>query len=377
MISALGFALANRAGRGGKRVMRQAEPLTHVEDLKYGSDNAAGSEDGLLDAASGADNSVGDLVSARRVLWLEAAGIGAVSQAMDGALGQAFAAAVDLIAASAGRVVVTGMGKSGHVARKIAATMASVGTPALFVHPGEASHGDMGMIHAEDVVIALSNSGETAELGDIIGYCSRFGIHLIGITSGAESALAEGARVILILPRAAEACPLGLAPTTSTTMMLALGDALAVTLLERRGFSADDFQILHPGGKLGRRLMRVSDIMHTGKDIPLVAPETSMADVLLVMNSHRMGCAGVAIAAGTLVGIITDGDLRRHMDSELISKSASDVMTRNPLTIRPEALAAEALGLMNARQVTGLFALRDMQPVGFIHLHDCLREGVA
>jgi len=352
--------------------MRQAAPTASVEDVE--SDSAGGPS---AHGSAAARNAAGDLASAERVLSLEADGIRAISEALKGELGRSFTAAVDLVHDTAGRVVVTGMGKSGHIGRKIAATMASVGTPAFFVHPGEASHGDMGMIRAGDVVIAMSNSGETTELGDIIGYCSRFGIQLIGITSGPGSALAEGATVALILPRAAEACPLGLAPTTSTTMALALGDALAVALLERRGFSADDFQVLHPGGKLGRRLMRVSDIMHTGKDMPLVAPETSMADVLLVMTSHRMGCAGVATAAGHLVGIITDGDLRRHMDSDLISRPASDVMTASPLTIRPEALAAEALGLMNARQVTGLFAVRDKQPVGFVHLHDCLREGVA
>ena len=319
----------------------------------------------------------GDIASAHRVLALESEGIAALAAALDGDLGDAFCRAVDIIQGTTGRLVVTGMGKSGHIGRKIAATLTSVGTPAYFVHPGEASHGDMGMIRSEDVVMALSNSGETAELSDIIGYCSRFGIRLIGITGGPDSALAEGSTVALMLPRSAEACPLGLAPTTSTTMALALGDAIAVTLLERRGFSADDFQVLHPGGKLGRRLMRVADIMHTGDAMPLVRPNDRMAEVLIVMTSRRLGCAGVVDAAGALIGIITDGDLRRHMGAELVAREASAVMTTDPLTIRPEALAAEALGLMNTRQITGLFAIRDGAPVGFVHLHDCLREGAA
>lgn len=327
--------------------------------------------------SDGSDARTGDIASARRVLRLEGDGVAALASALEGSLGNAFRDAVDIIAAIRGRVVVTGMGKSGHIGRKIAATMASVGTPAYFVHPGEASHGDMGMIRSDDVVVALSNSGETAELGDIIGYCSRFGIDLIGITSGPGSALAEGSTVALVMPRAAEACPLGLAPTTSTTMALALGDALAVALLERRGFSADDFQVLHPGGKLGRRLLRVSDIMHTGEAMPIVRPDARMADVLIVMTARRLGCAGVVDTDGALVGIITDGDLRRHMSTDLVDMSAQAVMTAGPKTIRPEALAAEALGLMNACQITGLFAVKAGCPVGFIHLHDCLREGVA
>ncbi len=319
----------------------------------------------------------GDIVSALRVLTLESEGISALRTALLGDLGGAFCRAIDIIEATTGRLVVTGMGKSGHIGRKIAATMASVGTPAYFVHPGEASHGDMGIIRPDDVVLALSNSGETTELNDIVAYCSRFGIDLIGITGGPDSALAEASTVALVMPRSAEACPLGLAPTTSTAMALALGDALAVALLERRGFSADEFQVLHPGGKLGRHLTRVTDIMHTGDAMPLVRPADRMAEVLIVMTARRLGCAGVVDASGALVGIVTDGDLRRHMDAGLVSREASAVMTAEPLTIRPEALAAEALGLMNAREITGLFAVRDSKPVGFVHLHDCLREGVA
>ena len=349
--------------------MRQAAPtaVPNSSELRDAPETVAEAIDGRSDV----------IASALRVLALESEGIAALKTALGGDLGGAFCQAVDIIRGTTGRLVVTGMGKSGHIGRKIAATMASVGTPAYFVHPGEASHGDMGIIRPDDVVLALSNSGETAELGDIIGYCSRFGIDLIGITGDPESALAEASTVALTMPRSAEACPLGLAPTTSTAMALALGDALAVALLERRGFSADDFQVLHPGGRLGRRLTRIADIMHTGDAMPLVRPNDRMAEVLIVMTTRRLGCAGVVDAAGDLVGIITDGDLRRHMDAGLISREASAVMTSDPITIRPEALAAEALGLMNAREITGLFAVRDGAPVGFVHLHDCLREGVA
>jgi arabinose-5-phosphate isomerase len=269
------------------------------------------------------------------------------------------------------------MGKSGHVARKIAATMASVGTPAQFVHPAEASHGDLGMITRSDAVVALSNSGETAELSDLVAYCKRFSIPLVAMTAGADSTLADAADVTLALPAAPEACPLGLAPTTSTTMMIALGDALAVALLERSGFSAENFQVLHPGGKLGRKLLRVSDLMHTGDAMPLVRPDQPMSEVLIEMTAKRHGHCGVVDAAGALVGLVTDGDLRRHMSPELLSLKAAAVMTANPLTIRPDAFAAEALGLLQARKKNGLFAVRGGKPVGFIHLHDLLKAGVA
>ncbi len=314
---------------------------------------------------------------AARVFRLEAQGIEALANALARDLGAAFTAALDLIRAATGRVIVTGMGKSGHIARKIAATMASVGTPAQFVHPADASHGDLGMIAKCDAVLALSNSGETAELEALVAYCKRFAIPLIAITSGSGSALAEAADVTLLLPAAAEACPLGLSPTTSTAMMLALGDALCVALLERGGFSAADFQVLHPGGKLGRKLLRVSDLMHTGEAMPLVGPEQKMSDVLIEMTAKRQGCCGIVGADGRLSGIITDGDLRRHMGAELLTRTAADIMTRHPLTVRPEAFAAEGLGLMNARQITGLFAVRDGKPIGFVHLHDLLRAGVA
>ncbi len=321
------------------------------------------------------------LSAVARVLSTEANGLGALEAALDGPLGSAVLEALAHIeratAQPAGRVIVTGMGKSGHIARKIAATMSSVGTPAYFVHPGEASHGDMGMITDADAVIALSNSGETHELGDIVAYCARFSIPLIAITGGANSTLAEAATVALVLPPAPEACPLGLAPTTSTTLALALGDALAVALLERRGFSADDFQVLHPGGKLGRRLLRVADLMHAGAEMPAVAPDTPMSEVVIEISAKRLGCAGVVDGAGELVGIITDGDLRRHMGADLFGRRAEEVMTRDPQTARPEMLAAEALGLMNSRKITSLFVLNDGRPVGAIHMHDLLRAGVA
>jgi len=323
------------------------------------------------------DPSARDVDSARRVFRLEAEGIQSLMRALEGPLGPAFGRAIDLIRSATGRVIVTGMGKSGHVARKIAATLSSVGTPAQFVHPAEASHGDLGMVARTDAVLALSNSGETAELADIIAYCKRFSIPLIAFTSRAGSALADAADVTLLLPPAAEACPLGLAPTTSTTMMLALGDAIAVALLERNGFTAENFQVLHPGGKLGRTLLRVSDLMETGDDIPLAPPSMVMSEVILVMTAKRHGCCGIVDDDGRLIGIITDGDLRRHLNGQLLTRTAADVMTRNPQTIRPEAFAAEALGLMNARKIATLFAVRDGRPVGFLYMQALLRAGVA
>jgi arabinose-5-phosphate isomerase len=317
---------------------------------------------------------VRDLVVARRVMRAEIEGLEQLSETLDGNLGSA----LDLCAAARGRIIVTGMGKSGHVARKIAATLASTGTPAQFVHPAEASHGDLGMIGLDDAIVALSNSGESGELIDIISYSRRFRIPLIGITGGRGSALAEAADVVLALPRAAEACPMGLAPTTSTTMMMALGDALAIALLERKGFSIADFQVFHPGGKLGRRLLRVSDIMHAGNDVPLVVPEAPMSEAILVMTAKSFGCVGVRGADGRLVGVITDGDLRRHMNDHLLGRAVGEIMHREPKTITPAHLAAEALGLMNRFAITSLFVVDDQYcPAGFLHMHDCLRAGVA
>ncbi|HYE00096.1 MAG TPA: KpsF/GutQ family sugar-phosphate isomerase [Alphaproteobacteria bacterium] len=315
-----------------------------------------------------------DIAAARRVLRLEADALGQLADGLDAA----FARAVAICAGASGRgLVVTGMGKSGHIARKIAATLSSTGTPAIFVHPAEASHGDLGMVTGADAVIALSNSGETQELAAIVAFTRRFDIPLIGITSRPRSALAEQADVALLLPPVPEACPLGLAPTTSTTLMLALGDALAVALLERRGFSAQDFQVLHPGGKLGQQLLRVSDLMHGGDELPLATPDMPMAEAILVMTAKRFGCVGIVDAEGRLAGIVTDGDLRRHMGPELMGARAGAIMTAAPKTIRPGALAAEALGLMNARTITSLFVTEGERPVGIVHIHDLLRAGVA
>ncbi len=313
---------------------------------------------------------------ARAVLATEAAGITALAAALD----HRFAAAVALLAGATGRVVVSGMGKSGHVARKIAATLASTGTPALFVHPGEASHGDLGMIVPGDAVLALSNSGETPELADLVAHTRRFGIGLVAITAGADSALAGAADVLLLLPRAAEACPLGLAPTTSTIMQMALGDALAVALLTRRGFDAADFRRIHPGGRLGARLTRVGELMHTGAAVPLVPPGAPMHQALLTMTEKRFGCLGVVDADGRLVGVVTDGDLRRHMGPDLLTRPVAEIMTAEPRHIGPDALAGEALALMNApaRPITSLFVLDPAgRPVGVLHIHDLLRAGTA
>ncbi|MBP0463721.1 KpsF/GutQ family sugar-phosphate isomerase [Roseomonas sp. PWR1] len=319
-----------------------------------------------------------DLEAARRVLALEAEALASLSDSLD----ERFAQAVSLLSGATGRVVVTGMGKSGHVARKIAATLASTGTPALFVHPAEASHGDLGMIVAGDAVLALSNSGETPELADLVGHAKRFGLPLVGITGRADSTLARAADVALVLPEAPEACPMGLAPTTSTTMQLALGDAIAVALLTRRGFTAADFRVFHPGGKLGARLSRVRDLMHGPAELPLAPPGTAMDAAIVAMTAKRFGCLGVLGADGRLLGIITDGDLRRALEAgggaALLGRTAEQVMTRAPRTVQPETLAAEALHLMNARSITAVFVVdADGRPVGILHIHDLLRAGVA
>ncbi len=306
----------------------------------------------------------------------EAAGLQALAAGLD----RNFHSAVDLLGRVTGRVVVSGMGKSGHVARKIAATLASTGTPALFVHPAEASHGDLGMIVAGDAVLGLSNSGETVELADLVAHSRRFGLPLVAITARANSALATAADVALTLPAAAEACPMGLAPTTSTTMQMALGDALAVALLTRRGFTEADFHQFHPGGRLGTRLRRVRDLMHTGDAVPLALPETVMDRALLMITEKRFGCLGVVDATARLTGIVTDGDLRRAMGPDLLSRQVAEIMTHSPRTIAPDALAVEALHVMNAleRPITTLFVVdTDNRPVGILHIHDLLRAGVA
>ena len=313
-----------------------------------------------------------DLQAARAVLTTEAGALGTLAAS----LGSAFGAACDRLFATRGRIVVTGMGKSGHVAAKIAATFASTGAPAQFVHPAEAAHGDLGMITSADAVLALSNSGETPELRAILTHTRRFGIPLVAIVGRAPSTLAETADVSLVLPPLVEACPLGLAPTTSTTAMLALGDAFAVVLLKRRGFSELAFADLHPGGTLGARLVRVRELMHAGRDLPLVPIGTRMADAILVMTDKRLGCVGVVDRSGTLLGIVTDGDLRRHMSGDLLDRSIEALMTGQVRTIAPDALAVDAVRLMNGAAITVLFVTADDRPVGAIHLHDCLKAGV-
>lgn len=298
-------------------------------------------------------------------------------RALAASLDERFTAAIDLLRNASGRVIVSGMGKSGHVARKIAATLASTGTPAQFVHPAEASHGDLGMITSTDAVLALSNSGETSELADLLAHAKRFAIPLIAMTAGANSTLAQMADVALTLPPVAEACPMGLAPTTSTTLMLALGDALAVALLERKGFTADNFRVLHPGGKLGKQLLRVGELMHSGEEMPLIGLGASMREALILMTAKTFGCAIVVDAAGRVAGIITDGDLRRHMSEHLLNRQVEQVMNQAPKIIRPTALAVEALGIMNERRVTQLVVVEDQQPIGIIRMHDILRAGVA
>lgn len=317
-----------------------------------------------------------DMEIGRRVLRLEAEALAGFADT----LGESFADAIELMLACEGRIVVSGMGKSGHVGRKIAATLASTGTPSFFLHPAEASHGDLGMLTRADVALVLSNSGGTPELADVIAHCKRFAIPLIGMASRPESPLLSQSDVALLLPRAPEACSVGLAPTTSTTLALALGDALAVALMERRDFTAERFRVFHPGGKLGAQLIKVRDVMHAGEEMPLVDEDASMRDVLLEISQKGFGIAGVTRSDGALVGAITDGDLRRNMDG-LLERRAGEVCSRDPRTIRPDALASEALALMNRRErpVLCIFVAdpaRGPAPVGIIHVHDCLRAGV-
>ena len=314
-----------------------------------------------------------DLAAGRRVLQLEARALSRLAQELD----TGFTRAVDILERVKGRIVVSGMGKSGHIGNKIAATLASTGAPAIFVHPAEASHGDLGMITGEDALLVLSNSGETTELSDMVHFSRRYEIPLIAIVGRADSTLAESADVALIMADEPEAGTLGLAPTTSTTMTLALGDALAVALFERKQFSETDFHVFHPGGKLGQSLVRVRDIMHGEADLPLVAPDMAMSEVLIVMTAKRFGCVGVIDEAGDLLGIVTDGDLRRNLADDLLERTAGELMTGEPQTIREDALAAEAVRTMNAREITGLFVTDGARPVGILHIHDCLRAGIA
>ena len=323
------------------------------------------------------DRAQATIESALRTLDAEGGGIDALAAALRDGLGASFAAAVELIRAAQGRVIVTGMGKSGHVGRKIASTFASTGTSAFFVHPGEASHGDLGMIANNDVIIALSWSGETVELKNLTDYSRRFRIGLIAMTANPESTLAKNADVVLALPQAREACPHNMAPTTSSLMQLAIGDALAIALLEGRGFTAVDFGLLHPGGKLGAQLKTVAEFMHASDTVPLTPLGTRMSDAIIVMTTKGFGCVGITDPRGLLVGIITDGDLRRHMRNDLLDQRVDDVMTRSPKTVRPDQLISETLELLNSTKVTAVFAVEGGKPVGIIHIHDLLRAGAA
>jgi arabinose-5-phosphate isomerase len=315
--------------------------------------------------------------SALRTLNLGAEGLTQLANELAGPMAAAFDEAVRRLKAVSGRVIVTGIGKSGHVAQKIAATFASTGTPSFFVHPSEASHGDLGMITQSDLILALSWSGETVELKPIITYSRRFAVPLIAITSQAGSALGQQADIVLQLPRVKEACPHGLAPTTSTTIQLAIGDSLAIALLDARGFTALDFKIFHPGGSLGAQLKFVADLMHKGERLPLVRESIVMGEALVIMTEKSFGCLGVVDGAGKLVGMITDGDLRRHMGPELIKASAKDIMTKGPNTIAPNMLASAALERFNSLKRTQMFVVEGGKPVGIVHVHDLLRAGVA
>ena len=315
------------------------------------------------------------LESAHHTLDLESDSLKLLSNSID----DSFVQAVNLVNQTKGRVIVTGMGKSGHVGRKIAASLASLGTTAYFVHPGEASHGDLGMIEPEDIVIALSNSGEAPELSDIIAFCRRFGIKLIGMTGRRDSTLGRQSDVVLCLPPIHEACPFDMAPTTSTTLMMALGDALAIALLKLHNFSKDQYKLRHPGGKLGKMMLTVSDLMHSGDEMPLVSPDLDMAKALVEMSEKGFGCLGVVDQNGDFMGVFTDGDLRRSMAPDLLTKKIRDVMTRSPKTTTAQTLAIDALRIMNTtgKGITSLFVLDGKKPVGLLHMHDCLRAGVA
>ena len=316
------------------------------------------------------------VAAALRTLKTEAEGLEQLAAALTGPMAAPFSSAVERLAAVQGRVIVTGIGKSGHVGQKIAATFASTGTPAFFVHPSEASHGDLGMIQRADLILALSWSGETVELTPIITYSRRFAVPLVSMTSRADSALGKQSDVVLQLPRAKEACPHGLAPTTSTTMQLALGDSLAIALLEAKGFSAHDFKVFHPGGSLGANLKHVSDVMHKADELPLAGEDEAMSKAIVTMTAKSFGCLGIVDKKGKLAGVVTDGDLRRHMGTGLLQAKAGDIMTKKPKTIAPDLLASAALEILNSSRITALFVVDKGKPVGIIHIHDLLRAGL-
>src|SRR6266850_3985243 len=330
----------------------------------------------LMAKSSGPGPANAAVQSALRTLDAEGSGITALAAALQSDLAPAFAAAAELIRNAKGRLIITGLGKSGHIGRKIAATFASTGTPAFFVHAAEAGHGDLGMITADDVILALSWSGEQPEMKNLITYAKRFRIRLIAVTAECSSTLGKAADVALTLPKAREACPHNLAPTTSSVMMLALGDALAIALLEGRGFTSVDFGVLHPGGKLGAMLKYTRDLMHAGDAVPIKPLGTKMSDALVEMSSKGFGCVGITDARGAIVGIVTDGDLRRHMRPDLMTALVDDVMTKNPKTISRDLLASEALEILNSSKITALIVTDANKPVGIVHLHDILRAGV-
>lgn len=316
-----------------------------------------------------------DIESARRTIEKEVDAL----HIMENELDENLTKALDMIQNAKGRVIVTGMGKSGHVGKKIAATLASTGTPSFFVHPAEASHGDLGMLTTEDVVLAISNGGESRELSDILVYCKRYGIPLIAMTKNPTSSLGKAGDIILKLPDAGEACPLGLAPTSSTTATIVLGDILAIALMERKGFSRSNYKQRHPGGKLGAILQKVSDLMHTGDEMPILDEHALMRQIIVTMSSKMLGCVGIVDNDGNLVGMITDGDLRRamenSMDNDLFNKTAAEIMSKDPKTTTPDTLVAEAVNIMSGRSITQLFVVEDKKPIGIIHMHDCLRMG--
>lgn len=291
-------------------------------------------------------------------------------------LNETFSQALDLMQNAKGRIIITGIGKSGHIGKKIAASLASTGTPSFFVHPSEASHGDLGMITEEDVVLAISNSGESKELVDIINYCKRFGIKLISITNNSNSSLGKAGDIVLELPNNGEACPLGLAPTNSTTATLVLGDILTAGLIQRKGFTKSDFNARHPGGKLGSILQKVSDLMHTDSDMPILDENSDMQKVLIEMTSKRLGCVGLINTSGELTGMITDGDLRRCLSSQILEEKAINIMTKNPKTVVKDMIASEVVKIMNEKKITNIFVVENKKPIGVIHIHDLLNKGV-
>lgn len=314
-----------------------------------------------------------DIECARRTIDREIDTILKLKESLD----DSFTQALDVMQNAKGRIIITGMGKSGHIGKKIAASLASTGTPSFFVHPAEASHGDLGMITEDDVVVAISNSGESKELVDILNYCKRFGIKLISITKNAESSLGKAGDIVLLLPNNGEACPLGLAPTSSTTATLVLGDILTAGLIERKGFTKSDFNARHPGGKLGSILQKVSDLMHTGSDMPILEENSDMQRVLLEMTSKRLGCVGFINSNGDFTGMLTDGDLRRCLSPQILQEKAINLMTKNPKTISKDVMASEAMKIMHDKKITNIFVLENQKPIGVIHIHDLLNNGVA